>query len=51
MKSKISSQSASDSLSLKIQETLLHSRVALDAHTEIDRECEAAWDVVEETQA
>ncbi|MBW4537333.1 MAG: CBS domain-containing protein [Pleurocapsa minor HA4230-MV1] len=51
MKSKISSQSASDSLSLKIQETLLHSRVALDAQTEIDRECEAAWDVVEETQA
>jgi predicted transcriptional regulator len=49
MKSKFL-QSASDSLSLKIQNTLLHNRVALDAQIEIDRECEAAWDVIEETQ-
>lgn len=47
MKSKIASQSARDSLSSKIQSTLLHSRVALDSQTEIDQECEAAWDVVE----
>ncbi|MEL6912335.1 MAG: hypothetical protein AAFO85_19365 [Cyanobacteria bacterium J06598_4] len=48
MKSKISSQPISDPLSLKVKEALLHSRVALDPQTEIDRECEAAWDVVEE---
>jgi CBS domain-containing protein len=47
MKSKILSQSVSDPLSLKIQSTLLHSPIALDTQTEIDQECEAAWDVVE----
>lgn len=51
MKSKISSQPVSDPLSLKVKEALLHSRVALDPQTEIDRECETAWDVVEETEA
>jgi CBS domain-containing protein len=47
MKSKITSQPVSDSLSSKIRETILHNRVALDLQTEIDRECEAAWDVIE----
>lgn len=47
MKAKISSQPVSDPLSLKIKETILHDRVAFDSQTEIDRECEAAWDVVE----
>ena len=47
MKSKILSQPVSDRLSSKIQEVLLHSQVALDPQTEIDRECEAAWDVME----
>jgi len=50
MKSKISSQPVSDPLSSQIRETLLHNKVALDSQTEIDQECEAAWDVVEEIQ-
>lgn len=47
MKSKIISQPVSDPLSLKIRENLLHNKVALDSQTEIDQECQAAWDVVE----
>ena len=47
MKAKIYSQPVDNPLSSKIKETLLHNRVALDLQTEIDRECEAAWDVVE----
>ena len=47
MKAKISSQPVSDPLSLKIKESILHDRVTFDPQTEIDRECEAAWDVVE----
>lgn len=50
MKSKVSPESTSDRLSSKIQETLLHSRVASDPQAEIEQECEAAWDAIEETQ-
>ena len=32
----------------KIHENLLHSRVALDPQEQIERECEAAWDAVED---
>lgn len=47
MKSKIASEFASDDLSLKIKENILHNRVAADLQTEIEQECEAAWDAVE----
>ncbi len=50
MKSRILQKTSSDRLSSKIRETLLHSRVASDSQEEIDLECQAAWDVVEETQ-
>lgn len=50
MKSKVSPESTSDRLSSKIHQTLLHSRVAFDSQEEIEQECEAAWDAVEETQ-
>ena len=50
MKSRILQETSSDRLSSKIRETLLHSRVASDSQEEIDQECEAAWDVMEETQ-
>lgn len=49
MKSKISPESTSDRLSSKIQKTLLHNRVATDLQAEIEQECEAAWDAIEET--
>ncbi len=48
MKSKIASEFASDDLSLKIKKTLLHNRVAADPQAEIEQECEAAWNAVEE---
>ena len=32
----------------KVHENLLHSRVAFDPQEQIERECEAAWDAVEE---
>ena len=51
MKAKISSQPVCDPLSLKIKETLLHNRVAADTQAEIEQECEAAWDAVEETKS
>lgn len=47
MKSKIASEFAADDLSLKIKENILHCRVASDKQTEIEQECEAAWDAVE----
>ena len=47
MKSKILPQSASDELSSKIYKTILHNPVASDLQTQIDRDCEVAWDVVE----
>ncbi len=50
MKSKALLPSTSDRLSLKIQETLLHNRVAADLQEEIEQECDAAWDAIEETQ-
>nr|MDJ0569239.1 CBS domain-containing protein [Pleurocapsa sp. MO_192.B19] len=50
MKSKALLPSTADRLSLKIQETLLHNRVAADLQEEIEQECEAAWDAIEETQ-
>ncbi len=50
MKSRILQKATSDRLSLKIRENLLHSRVASDSQEAIDLECEAAWDVLEETQ-
>jgi predicted transcriptional regulator len=51
MKSKIASKSTPDRLSSKIKEHLLHSPVVFDPEAEIEQECEAAWDAVEETQA
>ena len=48
MKQKVARQSASDKVSEKIHEAILHSRVVLDHQKQIDRECEVAWDVVEE---
>ncbi len=50
MKSKALLPSTADPLSLKIQQTLLHNRVATDLQEEIEQECEAAWDAIEETQ-
>lgn len=50
MKLQIASKFNSDALSSKIEETVLHNRVATDLQTEIEQECEAAWDAVEETQ-
>ena len=47
MKSQIASKFDSDALSSKIKETVLHNRVATDLQTEIEQECEAAWDAVE----
>ena len=37
-------------LSAKINKNLLYSRVVFDPEAEIEQECEAAWDAVEETQ-
>ncbi len=50
MKSNVSRPTAANNLSAKIHETLLHNRVATDLQAEIEQECEAAWDAVEETQ-
>ena len=50
MKLQIASELNFDALSSKIEETVLHNRVATDLQTEIEQECEAAWDAVEETQ-
>lgn len=47
-KQKGSRQPPADRVSAKIQEALLHSRVITDPQQQIDRECEVAWDVVEE---
>ena len=51
MKLKVAQQPAADKVSAKIYETLLHSRVVPDRQEQIDRECEVAWDVVEELEA
>ncbi|HEY9771290.1 MAG TPA: CBS domain-containing protein [Coleofasciculaceae cyanobacterium] len=49
MKSNMSRPTAANNLSSKINETLLHNRVAADLQAEIEQECEAAWDAIEET--
>ncbi|MEO1006275.1 MAG: CBS domain-containing protein [Cyanobacteria bacterium J06638_38] len=48
MKSNVSQPTSS--LSSKIQQEMLHHRVANDFSEQVDRECETAWDVVEGTQ-
>ncbi len=50
MKIKVARQPTSDKVSEKIHEALLHSPVVSDPQEQIDRECEVAWDVVEEIQ-
>ncbi|MBE9045972.1 CBS domain-containing protein [Pleurocapsales cyanobacterium LEGE 10410] len=50
MKSKTLLQSTTDQLSLKINQNLLHSRVAFDPQEQIEQECQAAWDAIEETK-
>ncbi len=49
MKSNVTQPTASNNLSAKIHQTMLHNRVAADLQSEIEQECEAAWDAVEET--
>ena len=51
MKLNVARQSATDRLSAKIYENILHNRVVPDPQEQIDRECEIAWDVVEELQS
>ena len=48
MKLKVARQPVSDPLSAKIHEAILHNRIVNDPKEQIDRECEIAWDVVEE---
>lgn len=48
MKSKVAQPKTSDRFAAKVHENLLHSRVAFDPQEQIERECEAAWDAVEE---
>ena len=49
MKSHVAQPTFSDCFAAKVHENLLHSRVAFDPQEQIERECEAAWDAVEET--
>lgn len=51
MKLKVARQPVSDKVSAKIHQALLHSRVVTDPQEQIDRECETAWDVIEEIQS
>ncbi len=51
MKLEVARQPVSDKVSAKIHQALLHSRVVGDPQEQIDRECETAWDVIEEIQA
>lgn len=48
MKSNLSQPVTSDRFAAKVYENLLHARVAFDPQEQIERECEAAWDAVEE---
>ena len=48
MKLNVARQPAGDRVSAKIHEAILHSRVVPDPQEQIDRDCEIAWDVVEE---
>lgn len=50
MKLKVAQQPVSDQVSAKIHQALLHNRVVSDPQEQIDRDCETAWDVVEEIQ-
>ena len=50
MKLNLARRSATDSVSAKIYDTILHNRVIADPQEQIDRECEIAWDVVEKLQ-
>lgn len=50
MKLKMARQPASDKVSAKIHQALLHNRVVFDPQEQIDRDCEVAWDVVEGIQ-
>lgn len=47
MKMKVAQQPALDVVSAKVNEALLHTRVVSDRQEQIDRECEVAWDVME----
>lgn len=44
-------QPNSDALSERIQEALLHARVACNEQEQVSQECAVAWDIVEELQA
>ena len=48
MKSNVAQPVAGGRFAAKVREHLLHSRVAFDPQEQIERECEAAWDAVEE---
>ena len=48
MKSNMSIPDSSDRFAAKVHKNLLHSQVAFDPQEQIERECEAAWDAVEE---
>lgn len=48
MKSNVARPASSDRFATKVHENLLHSRVAFDPQEQIERECEAAWDAVED---
>ena len=51
MKLEVARQPASDRVSARIHQALMHNRVVTDPQEQIDRECETAWDVIEEIQA
>ena len=48
MKSNVAQPASSGRFAAKVHENLLHSRVAFDPQEQIERECEAAWDAVED---
>lgn len=48
MKSSLLPPNTDSKLASKVYKNLLHSRVAFDVREQIERECEAAWDAVEE---
>ena len=48
MKSNVAQPVTGDRFATKVYENLLHSRVAFDPQEQIERECEAAWDAVED---
>lgn len=48
MKLKVAPQPIKDRVSAKIQQAILHNRIFPNLQEQIDRECEIAWDVVEQ---